>query len=434
MASKYTPDRTKGRLDKFDLFDRIINLKLYVTDKDDGGRQKELVIRSDWNPYKNSDGTYTIRRCEHKPSIQVNWKKATGDLAASVDIYVSNYFLLTADGKMLASFNKNTMELTRVEVTMGYFGQFKGMSHSTWSDLLDMTPPGGASMITCDTVIYVSTDSLPPDYRLHISVAVGDILNAKYTAEDADTLYENFMRNSSAVKVFSGSGREAGSSQGGNVSQALRGIVQYYDSLAYDRSKVKGSDSKGYRVAYSDGVLALNIYELIPSSGSGGVNQVLTANCTNGNTLEEAVNMFANYTRIENLKCTLVTDTTGRTLGSVFFFLESELCDIIKLGAQSWVKEVFSDSTLKNDYGNTLPAVSNICVDAVATITCPYFAFIDPFQPFRFSARYKTSQLAKYYLSGGTDEFTATSVKISFATVDDVNDMEITCIPKYGSA
>lgn len=427
MASTYTPDRSKGALDQFDMFDRVINIKLTVDNKETGETGQQLVIRSDWAPYRNRDGTYTIRRCEHKPSIQVQYKKATGDLAAQVDVYVSNYFLLTADGRMLASFNKNTMSVTRVEVVMGYFGQFRQVKHATYNDLLDMTPPGGASMITCDTVVYVSTDSLPPDYRLRISTAIGDILNAKYTAEDADVLYDNFIRNSSNTHTFRGKSSQTEVYTEGNVVPALQAIVQHYD----EASRSKGG--KGYETAYSDGVSKLNVSELVPASGSGSVPQTLTVNCTNGNTLKEAINTFANYTRIENLKCTIITDTTGRYEGTIFFFLESELCDIIKLGAQAWVDDVFKDSVFSNDYGNTLPAVSNICVDAVATITCPFFAFVDPFQTLKFKARYKTSKLAKYYLEGGTDAFMATSVKVSFATVDNVNDMEIVCIPKPGT-
>lgn len=428
MASFYTPDRSKGTLDQYDMFDRIINVKLTVNNKATGEVDQKLIIRSDWAPYKNTDGTYNIRRCEHKPSIQVQYKKAAGDLAAQVELYVSNYFLLTADGRMLASFNKNTMDITRVEIVMGYFGQFKRVRHATYNDLLDMTPPGGASMITCDTVVYVSTDSLPPDYRLHVSIAIGDILNAKYNAEDADVLYDNFIRNSANTYTFRGDSDRSGDYTKGNVAPALQNIVKYYDQA----SRSKGG--KGYGSAYSDGVSKLSVAELIPASGSGGVSQTLTVNCTNGNTLTEAINMFANYTRVENLKCTIVTDTTGRYEGTIFFFLESELCDIIKLGAQAWAKDVFKDSVFSNDYGNTLPAVSNICVDAVATITCPFFAFIDPFQSFSFRARYQTSKLAKYYLEGGSDNFLATSVKVSFATVDDVNDMEIVCIPEPKSA
>ena len=426
MASSYTPDRSKGILDQFDMFDRVINIRLTVDNKETGETGQQLVIRSDWAPYRNRDGSYTIRRCEHKPSIQVQYKKATGDIAAQVDVYVSNYFLITADGRTLAAFNKNTMNVTRTEIVMGYFGMFRNIPHDSMRDLMEMEPPAGASMITCDTVVYVSTDSLPPDYRLHLSIEIGDILDALYEEENADILFDNYIRNSKNTYTFRGESGRTGDYASGNMVPALQDLVNYYDALAREKG------GKGYRTAFSDGVSKLNVPELIPADGGEGVEQMMAVDFVNGNTLEQAINTYANYTHLDNLRCTVVTDTTGKTLGTIFFYLASELSDILKLGAQAWVDEVFKDSVFASHY-STLPAVSNICVDAVATITCPFFAFIDPFQSFTFKARYETSKLAKYYLEGGPEEFTATSIKVSFATVDDVNDMEITCIPHYGS-
>ena len=79
-----------------------------------------------------------------------------------------------------------------------------------------------------------------------------------------------------------------------------------------------------------------------------------------------------------------------------------------------------------------LPAVYNIAYDkALCTITCPFFYFLTPFQKFYFASRYAVSSMVAYYLDQENREMEFTMIwqSVSFATVENINDAQICCVP-----
>lgn len=78
-----------------------------------------------------------------------------------------------------------------------------------------------------------------------------------------------------------------------------------------------------------------------------------------------------------------------------------------------------------------LPAIYSMALDnAMCTIVCPFYRFLIPFQKFYFSSRYATGSLVDYFL-GMMDsdlEFTSINQTVTFATVEDINEMSIVCI------
>lgn len=81
---------------------------------------------------------------------------------------------------------------------------------------------------------------------------------------------------------------------------------------------------------------------------------------------------------------------------------------------------------------NRLPAVYNIAYDkALCTVTCPFFYFLTPFQKFYFASRYAVSSMVAYYLDQENKEMEFTMIwqSVSFATVENINDVQISCIP-----
>ena len=79
-----------------------------------------------------------------------------------------------------------------------------------------------------------------------------------------------------------------------------------------------------------------------------------------------------------------------------------------------------------------IPAVYNIAYDnALCTITCPFFYFLTPFQKFYFASRYAVSSMIAYYLDQENKEmeFTMMWQSVSFATVENVNEDQIWCVP-----
>ena len=81
-------------------------------------------------------------------------------------------------------------------------------------------------------------------------------------------------------------------------------------------------------------------------------------------------------------------------------------------------------------YDGKLPAVYNINVDAVATIVCPFFTFIEPFQYVEFASRYALTSNVAYFASYAPtiSRFLVISATISFATQEEVNEVQITAV------
>ena len=81
---------------------------------------------------------------------------------------------------------------------------------------------------------------------------------------------------------------------------------------------------------------------------------------------------------------------------------------------------------------NRIPAVYNIAYDnALCTITCPFFYFLTPFQKFYFASRYAVSSMVAYYIDQENKEMEFTMIwqSVSFATVENINDVQICCVP-----
>ena len=81
---------------------------------------------------------------------------------------------------------------------------------------------------------------------------------------------------------------------------------------------------------------------------------------------------------------------------------------------------------------NRIPAVNNIAYDkALCTIVCPFFYFLTPFQKFYFASRYAVSSMVAYYLDQENKEMEFTMIwqTVSFATVENINDVQICCVP-----
>lgn len=203
------------QLNRNDLFDRVINLRLATSEVGSDGVAKTkdvYVIRSDYEFYdpafvKNvAEGKLTygsayydnsqedtrasyqcIRKCRIKPSIKVQYRQQTGNTALEIDLYVSNFFMLSKDGKTLMSFNAVNNPLSSVEIQMGYFGAFsdfyKGNENGvpTKEQFFDFTQrPEGVEVIQCG-VQFCQTDKLPPDSVLHIHGYVGSCYTSPVT-------------------------------------------------------------------------------------------------------------------------------------------------------------------------------------------------------------------------------------------------------------
>lgn len=427
-----------------DMFDRIINLKLtsaYYKDNN-AVKKDEYVIRSDWEMYypqigkvvtgeaKGSElSQYYIRRCVHKPSIKVQYKQISTGTAIEIDIFVSNFIMMSADGRAFMSFSRD-YPLQQVELQMGYFSQFKDKPADA-EEFFDFSPKPNVDTL-CINIAYVQTDKLPPDGVLHIHGYVGSCYNPPLSSlkgedyketytnrSDIKQYYGDYLKDYIFINVTRRFLRKVVSDEDVSVDKDT-GLMKIEDALKYgvkvflsdtlekacrellERKKVK--DEKGKVVDkprvigfYSESVVqAMNRFR-----EEFGVDISIKA-LIDGNYIaylsDEAVNSQA---LSETLKKYKYEDT-----------------DLVQAG-----------SVIENIYHNVLPAVENITADALCTIVCPFFYFLNPFDMIKFKSRYALGGVVSYYanFTAVESKFWALYMSVSFATVDDINECTIVC-------
>lgn len=456
--ASFIPDEQKLKLQPGDLFDRIINLKLNCIDVTTKKRE-EFVIRSDYemvfansaipldtNSLKESvNNMVIIRRCTQKPSIKVQCKLVSSNTGIGIDVYVSNFFLLTSDGKHLRSFNNSQYRIESVEIAMGYWGQFKRADESlpmTYDDYFTIKAENGADKITMTGSIVVTTEKLPPDSMLHIKGYVADIYGSPVTVSKITTP-ERALSNPVAS---SGKGFE-------EICYNL--ITKRYLSLQHYEGLKKGKLTNRRNIAVSDikdfpvpvtfnpetGLMSDSDADLygvkVYLSNEAKKITIPKKKLQDGSEKEQTLYFEAGW-------------TIGQTVSRIITFMDAELNytfnskgDILIYGTKEvtspdklysafktegmYEKTVFANPAL---YDNKLPAVHNINIDAVATIVCPFFTFIEPFQYIEFASRYALTSTVTYFASYAPTiyRFLVINATISFATVDDVNEVQITAV------
>lgn len=456
----FIPDEDKLKLDKDALFDRIINLKLNCFDEETLERES-FVIRSDYEliyPSSNVplDGTiesalknsYVIRRCSMKPSIKVQCKMVTSTVGTSVEVFVSNFFMLTKDGNHLRSFNSSKYRIESVEIAMGYWGQFRIGKESessvpTYEEYFNIEAKNGADKITIVSPIVVTTDKLPPDSVMHIKGYVGHILSSpvgvssitkvadakEYLVASSDDglkeiFYRGITRRYLNTHCFTDGDKEDNSNKMVKVNNETGAVynvkVNVDNTTAY--LTTEDADNYGVKVYLSDKVKEIKIPKVVDSEGKEQDKQIYFEQ---GWTIGHTVARIGSFLRA-NL------DYTFNNHGDMLIFTTDEVNDPTSLYQAfneqgAYEKSPMSDKAM---YDNKLPAVYNINIDAVATIVCPFFTFIEPFQEIEFASRYALTSVVSYFASYSPTiyKFKPINATISFATVDDINEMQITAV------
>lgn len=448
------PNEQKCNLGVGDIFDKIINLKLNCHNKTTGVRES-FVIRSDYelvwlkqtldnNGFNIGDGTYLIRRCSMKPSIRVQTKMVTSNTSTAVDVYVNNFFLLTPDGKHLRSFNESNYVIETIEIAMGYWGQFKLLNNAvpTYEEYFNIEAKNGADKIIVKDAIKVMTDKLPPDSVLHIHGYVGEIFSSPVAISPIVTpikalekpvmstgntleqvLFENITR-----RYFN----KASVIENGELSK-LRKNVPVSDTtdlpvalfLTEDEKLMTKEDAEKYgvKVYLSPKAKELELTSKMDSEDNkASQNIYFEAGWTIGQTVARIMSFLD-----------AELEFTFSNRGELLIYTPKEMVENIQSLTDEFDKDgAYKHSVFANEllYNNKLPAVYNINVDAVATIVCPFFTFIEPFQYVEFASRYALTSTVAYYASYAPTiyRFLVISALVSFATQDADNEVQITAV------
>lgn len=461
-------DKDKVSLSNLDLFDKVINVKL--TDIEGN----EYLIRSDYEMYypnlmssiispgaKDNTSRFTpqmsnrfyIRKCTYKPSIKVNYKRVSLSTPVNIDLFLSNFFLLDRSGKLLKNFNSITNRLVRVDIAMGYFGQFKesvqkGKAQDIQvNDLFnfdkDMLAKHGITVITMNSVVYVQTDKLPPDMTVHIHGYVGTyyaskgiqdleqglpdnyedilkdniIIQSDYTVRGSQTLFgkacfEMITKNwvSGAVDLTEPELKEFAKNVNKDTKMIIKGSMNDAQARMYGIQVHLSAGAEKLASDYDEEHEGETIQKVPPSSTAVG-----------------KLNNILNKFNFSKTVChTLIPED-----GSMYLYLESEASTGDKLLTPKVLAQ-YNKTSATVYWDNKLPAVYNITTDSLCTVSCPFFFLLNPFQKFYFKSAYVLSGMVSYYanFTAEENEFYALWQTISFATVEDINECNIVCTGK----
>lgn len=432
-----------------ELFDRVINLKFYTVETGTNKIQDTYVIRSDWEIYYpdlvkivQHNGTTKdvrsgyIRRCVQKPSIKVQYKQIATGTAVEVDIFVSNFTMLSSDGRTLMAFNNLTYPLGMVELQMGYFGQFN-QKPKDMEEYFDFSRNPNADRLMINVGHgYVQTDKLPPDGILHIHGYVGSC----YTPPITEGKYKDTYANVTGVQ------RPYGEFLKDYLFNTVtRRFVRIPAQTPENLAKIQIDEDTGlikdYKVADEFGVHVYLSDELEKACKENLDKTVLDAD---GNAIKHSdTKITARYSESVVKALNLVRDELGvdmsfRALnnGDFIAYLADEAMNSEKL-AKSLEKYKLENAprlsetgnTVENIYHNVLPAVENITTDSLCTIVCPFFFFLNPFDMIKFKSRYALGGVVTYYADFTVKEskFYALYMSVSFATVEEINECNIIC-------
>lgn len=461
----FLTDEEKLNLTPGDMFDRIINLK--ITCADSTGRKEEFVIRSDYEMVWDDVMSDTlnvnrivsfvtkgcqIRRCTHKPSIKVQCKMVTSSLGTSVEVFVTNFYLLSKDGAHLRSFNSSQYKILSVEIVMGYWSQFRLGKESenivpSYNDYFNIDARFGADKITLTGAIVVTTEKLPPDSVLHIKGYVGDVYSSpvaisnvvdvniaeqKVTASSNTDLtkimFDCITRRYLNRHYFTdGLGSKLPSTK---QLITVSDLTKFDVPIVYDpvTGLVNDASAKiyGVKVYLSEELKKYKIPQVIDSDGKAEKVDLF---------FEEGFTIGQTITRLASI-LGLDLNYTFDLYGDVLVYTAKEASTPEELYKAFKTQGLYKASVLANKalYDNKLPAVYNINIDAVATIVCPFFTFLQPYQYIEFASRYALTSDTSFFASYNPTitRFLVINANISFATVDNNNDVQITAVAMKG--
>ena len=188
-----------------------------------------------------------------------------------------------------------------------------------------------------------------------------------------------------------------------------------------NQMSIEDANQYGVQVFLSDKVKEMRLKKAIDSNGEETDRKIyFESGWTIGQTIVRIMSFI-------DAELEFTFDLNGNVLIYTPKEMLSELEAIGKKFNDNYKDSVLAD---KNLYDNALPAVYNINIDAVATIVCPFFTFIQPFQYVEFASRYALTSTVAYYASYKPTiyRFLVINASISFATEEAVNEVQLTAV------
>jgi hypothetical protein len=448
-----------------DLFDRIINVQFIRASK------RSFTVRSDYEPVFYKDNTMGFKKCTQKPDIKVAYKQVAKTTGIEVEIELRNIRLEGADsvGQRWENYSEETDADGLISVAggdpvetciiqMGYRAQFPDWTDENHRNNLDryydlnnnaLAAPGSGGEAKRPQQLVVNIlagypTSYPPDRTMYFKGIVGSFDTGLRWEHTADDLAAGFG--------------DAGFPEGLSEIEAylfqyvtrrfVRSGIVHQQRTAKQPVEVDGKKAYRYTqsvAVYEDGkwnAVALGEHGLmsVADAKQYGVEcrcsfrlRSVAANALYGYGLTEkqaAVLRPIPPTPFDDLQETVVTQLDALQQhfpflrwyvlndGNYFFYHERETDE--ELWNDAFVKE-------RQEHAVILPAVYDITPVGIRTIRCPFIAWVHPTDTVLFRSRFSKGTFTGYFYPVKTKAFLVFAASAAFATVEDVNEMYLSC-------
>jgi hypothetical protein len=474
------------RLTSRDLFDRIINLKFIRASK------KTFTIRSDYEPVfhmNGGQGEISFKKCAQKPDIKISYEQVSPTIPIEIEIEIKNLYVEGAEesgfiegtdeiGTVIGTGGKGDISLggDPVEtciIQMGYRAQFPDWTSGSLKKNInqfydlnnnsvtvsandkDIKPP---TQIKAQILAGYPT-SYPPDRTMYFKGIVGNLETGLRWEHNLEELAAGFgdaayPEDLSEVEDY--------------LNQFVRrrfvrvGVV-HRTVTKKEKANVDGKDKYTYTQEieiYNDGTLADGTvtpvnepkWEPLPLGDNGlmsiedakkyGVicycSKILRSKPANGLYGYGLTEAEAEALRpIPSSPYNDLQDTLGAQLESLqqhfpflrwfalndgnYFFYHVDEPDNA-LWTDPFIKDVQREKAV------ILPAVYDITPSGVRTIRAPFISWVGPSITVLFSSRFNKGTFTSYFYPVKTKAFLVITASVKFATVEDVNEMEMMCV------
>jgi hypothetical protein len=477
MRNVYLPKIKTGKasleLTSRDLFDRIINLKFIRASK------RSFTIRSDYEPVFHKgggQGTVGFKKCAQKPDIKITYKQVSPDTPVEIEITVKNLYIAGAeesgfaettdeDGVIAATGGKGDISLggDPVEtcvIQMGYRAQFPDWTDGSLKRNIDQFYDLNNNAITASAA---DTDIKPP-VQLTVQILAGYPVSyppdrAMYFKGVAGGLDTGLRWNHTADELITGF-RDAAFPEG--LAEIAAYLFQYVTKRFVrsgivhrqrtKKSAVETGGKKEYRYTQAVEINRDGNWITVTPDGNGLMSdadaekygtrcycsRILRSRPANGlygyglteeearalrpippapfNDLQDAIGVQLNALQqhFPFLRWFALND------GSYFFYHEEETDQ--DLWTDPFIKEQQKEEAV------ILPAVYDITPSGIRTIRAPFISWVSPATTVLFGSRFNKGTFTSYFYPVRTKAFLVITASISFATADDVNEMEMRCV------
>jgi hypothetical protein len=426
-----------------DLHDRIINLKFIRASGD------SFVVRSDFEPvfHRNGrGGSISFKKCVEKPDIKVSYKQVAQTTAIEVNIEVANLHFGDLDKEGMDNpWSMSRNPIKECIIHMGYRGQFpkdppniddyyympsRG-GYESAHDFYELLKEGSYGREIRVNILAAYPISYPPEVTIKFEGVIatldrglrwehdandlirgyGDPKFPKKYSEIEQILFQHITRRFIRTEFghrISDDKKKAVIKKGKKeveITFTDKGIMTVEDALEYGVICAVSNTLRELQpnVVYGAGTLPEDTSNMRP------IPLIMYDD------LQEGLGGQLNAIRKHHtyLRWYMLPD------GNFYCYHEKDTDE-----------ELFSDDYVKELQKKPipLPAIYEMSPSGTRVISCPFVSFISPMSTVLFQSRYAIGTFVSFFYPVKTNAFLVIMANIEFATVQDINKMELTCV------